>query len=126
MFCSCIVDSSPSLNTDGNAIAKSKNATYVGWPSAKKLCWMMAMMEKIASWIWRFDLVPSWLSVSVLCCSVYCVSRLILMPSKSFAEVLLISLCMMLGLVLVSYRLYRLVALRIFATLMVVLGVPTG
>jgi len=32
----------------------------------------------------------------------------------------------MLGLVLVSYRLYRLVALTIFATLMVVLGVPTG
>ena len=45
MFRSCIVDSSPSLNTDGNAVAKSKNATYVGWPLAKKLCWMMAMME---------------------------------------------------------------------------------
>ena len=39
--------------------------------------------------IWRFDLVPSWLPVSVLCCSVYCVSRLIIMPSKSFARALL-------------------------------------
>jgi len=44
---------------------------------------------KIASWIWPFDLVPGWLSVSVLCCSVYCVSRLIIMPSKSFARALL-------------------------------------
>jgi hypothetical protein len=68
MFRSCIVDSSPSLNTGGNAVAKSKNATYVGWPS----------------------------------------------------------LCRMLGLVLVSYCLYRLVALTILATLTVVLGVPTG
>jgi len=62
--------SSPFLNTDGNAVAKSKNATYVGWPLVKKLCWMMAMMEWIASWIWRFDLVPSWLSqcgFSVVC-----------------------------------------------------------
>jgi len=42
---SYIVDSNPSLNTDGNAVAKSKNATYVGWPLAKKLCWIMAMME---------------------------------------------------------------------------------
>ena len=42
---SCIVD--PSLNTDGNAVAKSKNATYVAWPFAKKLCWIMAMMELI-------------------------------------------------------------------------------
>jgi len=45
IFRSCIVDSNPSLNTDGNAVAKSKNATYVGWPLAKKLCWIMAMME---------------------------------------------------------------------------------
>jgi len=47
MFRSCIVDSNPSLNTDGNAVAKSKNATYVAWPFAKKLCWIMAMMELI-------------------------------------------------------------------------------
>ena len=47
------------------------------------------MMEYIASWIWRFDLVPSWLSVSVLCCSLYCVSRLIIVPLKSFAKALL-------------------------------------
>jgi len=30
IFRSCMVDSSPSLNTDGIAVAKSKNATYVG------------------------------------------------------------------------------------------------
>jgi len=39
---------------------------------------------------------------------------------------LMISLCRMLGLVLVSCRLYRLVASTTFATLMVVLDVPTG
>ena len=41
-----------------------------------------------ASWIWRFDLVPSWLSIRVPCCSVYCVSRLIIMLAKSFARAL--------------------------------------
>ena len=46
--------------------------------------------------------------------------------NERMSRCLIISLCRMLGLVLVSCRLDRLVALTIFATLMVVLGVPTG
>ena len=44
-LCRTLSSTSPSLNTDGNAVAKSEDATYVDWPLAKKLCWIMAMME---------------------------------------------------------------------------------